>query len=85
VHYSLFIVLIFYFIVYFYSLIFFFVYLYLYTFSISFNMPPTRSNSQSREIVSNEYKYMKEAGPTITVKNIGVEVLQVKTYLVGPN
>jgi hypothetical protein len=31
-------------------------------------------HSQSREIVSNVYKYMKEAWPTITVKNIGVEV-----------
>jgi hypothetical protein len=31
-------------------------------------------HSQSRETVFNVYNYMKEAGPTITVKNIGVEI-----------
>jgi hypothetical protein len=47
-------------------------------------MPPTGSklggkvlHSQSREIVSNVYKYMKEAGAKITVKNIGLEVAKV--------
>jgi hypothetical protein len=37
-------------------------------------------HSQSREIVSNVCKYMKEAGQTITVKNTGVEVAKAKVY-----
>jgi hypothetical protein len=58
--------------------------------SISFNTPATGSklngkvlHSQSREIVTNVYKYMKEAGPTITVKNKGVEVAKATNGCIG--
>jgi hypothetical protein len=53
-------------------------------------MPPTGSklsekelHSQSIEIVSNVYKYMKEAGPTITVKNVGMEVAKATNRCIG--
>jgi hypothetical protein len=53
-------------------------------------MPPTGRKlngkellSQSREFVGNVYKYMKEAGLTITVKNIGVEVAKATNGCIG--
>jgi hypothetical protein len=86
---SLFTLLIFYFIAYFYSLHSFCVYLYSYIFSIS-NMPPTGSeqsgqvlHSRSREIVSDVYKYMKETGPAVTVRNIGAEVGETTNGCIG--